>query len=369
MQVQGTCEKKFLKIKKLFQESFDNKEESGAAFCVIQNNKPIINLFGGIKNDNQAWDQDTIVNTFSLSKGIYAACITKLISDNLLDLEKPISYYWNTFKKNKNCILIKHLLSHQSGMYRFKEKIENKDLLDWDKIISILENQEPDHKAGEFTYYHAKTHGFLVGKLIQIITGMSAGTYLKKTICNKHNLKFFFGLENSELKNVATLIGDTKQKKIISKELEYNSFNNPENDLNFYNTKDWRKAEIPSMGGHGNAYSIAYIYYFLASDYARNTNIISNQRILKTSLTESIFRVDLSLNLPIKWTNLGFILRGGWMFGKNKEAFGHNGWGGSVGFADPINNLGIAYVTNKINNTMGADKRAVTLIKKIYEEL
>jgi len=55
------------------------------------------------------------------------------------------------------------------------------------------------------------------------------------------------------------------------------------------------------------------------------------------------------------------------MFGKNKENFGHNGWGGSLGFADPINGMGIAYVTRKINSSMNADFRALKLIKKLYE--
>ena len=62
---------------------------------------------------------------------------------------------------------------------------------------------------------------------------------------------------------------------------------------------------------------------------------------------------------------LVILLRGGWMFGKNKESFGHNGWGGSLGFGDPIEGIGIAYVTRKINSGMGADSRAVNLIKKL----
>jgi CubicO group peptidase (beta-lactamase class C family) len=57
------------------------------------------------------------------------------------------------------------------------------------------------------------------------------------------------------------------------------------------------------------------------------------------------------------------------MFGKNKESFGHNGWGGSLGFGDPIEGIGIAYVTRKINEGMGADLRAVDLIKKTYKIL
>ena len=367
MQVQGTCQDKFIEVKKIFQHSFNSGEENGAAFSIIQNSNVLINLFGGTKDQKEAWDENTIVNTFSLSKGIYATCISKLISENLLDIEKPIAYYWKSFEKhNKKNILVRHLLSHQSGMYRFKTKLNNEDLLDWDKIIYILENQEPDHRPEKFTYYHAKTHGYLVGNLIKIITGKSLGTYLKESITNKYNLKFSFGLNNLEINNVANLVEDPKEEiKSINQDL--NAFNNPQHDLNFYNTENWRKSEIPSMGGHGNAYSIAYIYDCLANDLKQNSNQIATQKTLKTHLIETNHNNDLSLNLPIRWTNLGFILRGGWMFGKNKEAFGHNGWGGSLGFADPISGLGIAYVTKKINPTMGLDKRAVNLIKKFYE--
>ena len=367
MQVQGTCEKKFLAIKNIFQQSFDNKEEYGAGFSVIQNSNVLINLFGGTKDKNEAWDENTIVNTFSLSKGIYAACISKLISENLLDIEKPISYYWDSFNQNnKKNILVRHLLSHQSGLYRFKTKLKNQDLLDWEKIITILENQEPDHEPGKFTYYHAKTHGYLIGNLFKIITGKSLGQYLRDNITNKYNLKFSFGLSDLELNDVANLIENTREK--INNIIEtFDAFNNPKHDLNFYNSKEWRKNEIHSMGGHGNSYSIAYIYDSLANDLKYNTKKISDKASLAQGLIQTDSKFDLSLNLPIKWTNIGFLLRGGWMFGKNKESFGHNGWGGSLGFADPIYGLGISYVTRKINPTMGIDKRAVSLIKKFYE--
>ena len=369
MQVQGTCDEKFIEIKKIFQQSFDSEEENGAAFSIIQNSKVLINLFGGTKNKKEVWNENTIVNTFSLSKGIYAACISKLISENLLDIEKPIAYYWKSFEQdNKKNILVRHLLSHQSGMYRFKTKLNNEDLLNWKKIINILENQEPDHKPGKLTFYHAKTHGYLVGHLIKIITGISIGQYLRENITNKYNLKFGFGLDSLELNNVADLQEDF-QEKTGSECIDLNAFNNPMHDLKFYNSEKWRKSEIPSMGGHGNAYSVAYIYDCLANDYKQNTNLISNQYTLKKHLVEANHGNDLSLNLPIRWSNLGFILRGGWMFGKNKESFGHNGWGGSLGFADPINGLGISYITKKINPTMAADKRATNLIRKFYNLL
>ena len=71
--------------------------------------------------------------------------------------------------------------------------------------------------------------------------------------------------------------------------------------------------------------------------------------------------------LPIRWSQVGLILRGGWLFGKNKESFGHNGWGGSLGFADPILGIGVSYTTNKINPTMGSDFRIINLLREFYK--
>ena len=71
--------------------------------------------------------------------------------------------------------------------------------------------------------------------------------------------------------------------------------------------------------------------------------------------------------LPIRWSKVGLILRGGWLFGGNKESFGHNGWGGSLGFADPNLGVGIAYTTNKIKPGMSSDLRVIKLLKEFYK--
>lgn len=367
MEVQGFCEEKFLEVKSLFQSYFDQNLEKGANLAVVKEGKVLLNIYGGYKNNKEEkWDENTIVNTFSLSKGIYAGCITQLINENILNIEKKISFYWPEFnKENKENIKVKHLLSHQSGLYRFKTLVTNSDLLDWEKIINILENQEPDHKTGEFTYYHAKTHGYLVGKLIEKITGQNLNEFFYKNFFEKFKINFRFGLKELDINNVADL---TEEKnEMPNKSDKFNAFNNPKHDVNFYNSLSWRKAMVPSMGGHGTALGIAKFYDILSNDLKNNQMKIVSKNIFSEILRQSTKEIDLSLGLPIRWTYSGFILRGGWMFGKNKESFGHNGWGGSLGFADPIEGLGISYVTRKINSGMGADMRAVNIIKKIYD--
>ena len=103
------------------------------------------------------------------------------------------------------------------------------------------------------------------------------------------------------------------------------------------------------------------------SDLILEKNILLSKLSIKKCLTESANRIDESLMLPIRWSQVGLILRGGWLFGKNKESFGHNGWGGSLGFADPVLGIGVSYATNKINPTMASDQRIMKLLKKFYE--
>ena len=118
--------------------------------------------------------------------------------------------------------------------------------------------------------------------------------------------------------------------------------------------------EVKSGIGHHLDNLIQDAYFF-------KKNILLSKSSIKKCLTESVSRIDESLMLPIRWSQVGLILRGGWLFGKNKESFGHNGWGGSLGFADPVLGIGISYTTNKINPTTASDHRVINLLKKFYE--
>ena len=364
--ISGYCEEKYIPLKKIFEDYFLKQEEIGASFAIYKEGKPLIDLWSGLKNKNdEKWNENTIVNVFSATKGIYEIIVSILIDQNILDLEKPVSYYWDAFKKsNKREIKLKHILSHQSGLYRFKEKITQEDLLDWDKIITILENQDPDHPRGQKTYYHAKTHGFLIGEIVKKTTKKSIGELVSELLSKKLGIDFFIGTPKNQLSNIAHLYEDKTETKVS---VEFNAFNNPKHEINFYNKENWQTAEVPSMNGHGNARSIAKIYDIFVNDLVLEKNILLSKLSIKKCLVESTKRIDESLMLPIRWSHVGLILRGGWLFGKNKESFGHNGWGGSLGFADPTLGIGIAYTTNKINPTMGTDFRIINLLKEFYK--
>ena len=116
---------------------------------------------------------------------------------------------------------------------QFKEKISNEDLLNFEKITYILETQNPDHKPGEKTYYHAKTHGYLVENLIRRITKKSLKEFFNENFSKKYDLNFNFGFKEDDFYNVSDLIENNIEHEETNQ--EFNAFNNPKHEINFYN--------------------------------------------------------------------------------------------------------------------------------------
>ena len=172
MLAQGICEDKFLEIKNIFNNLLETKQETGAAFSVIQNKKKIISIFGGSKNSkNEPWNQNTIVNTFSTSKGVYEACIAKLLNENLIDIEQPVFYYWPNFKKNNNLPLqnipvsIKDLIHLKgtictSGSLVFKNRISLASATIVNRLINAGSQIIGKNNLVEFAYGSWGTNNF-----------------------------------------------------------------------------------------------------------------------------------------------------------------------------------------------------------------
>ena len=121
----GNYDKKFEKVFSLFKNNIENGEEVGASFAVFHEGKLVIDLYGGYrdKDKTKAWNQDTIVNIHSTSKGLVAMIIAYLIDQGQIDLDENVATYWPEFAQaGKENIKVRTLLSHQAGLYGWKEK-------------------------------------------------------------------------------------------------------------------------------------------------------------------------------------------------------------------------------------------------------
>ena len=71
-------------------------------------------------------------------------------------------------------------------------------------------------------------------------------------------------------------------------------------------------------------------------------------------------RRDRFLGFVDCW-GMGVMLNTTGLYGPNPRAFGHSGWGGSFGCADPDLGLAIGYVCNQMGPDLTGDPRAESL--------
>jgi CubicO group peptidase (beta-lactamase class C family) len=132
------------------------------------------------------------------------------------------------------------------------------------------------------------------------------------------------------------------------------------------NRRAWRAAEIPGGNGHGTAAALATIYGMMA---AGGGTLVSKSAI--DAARAPLWRgTDESFGSPTAFAR-GYQIEDATYAGLASAAtFGHTGWGGAIGFADPEAGLGFGYVTNRmLGFDDGIDPRRRALIEAAYAAL
>jgi CubicO group peptidase (beta-lactamase class C family) len=146
------------------------------------------------------------------------------------------------------------------------------------------------------------------------------------------------------------------------------TFTNPALGAEFSWRKDWRRAEIPAAGGHGNARSVALCHTPTAcGGTARGVTLLSDEGVAR------IFDVqyeglDLILPLAVK-LGVGFGLPGPMLPVPNPRTCFWGGWGGSLAIIDVDAQMSFSYVMNKMGEGTTGDLRGAGLLLAAYGAL
>lgn len=165
VQVQGECDERFAGVREAFARNFEEHGELGAGVAVYLHGEPVVELWGGFADEERtrAWEQDTIVNVYSTTKGMTAICAHRLVEEGKLDVDKPVAAYWPEFAAaGKGEIPVRYLLSHQAGLAAMREPISMEEAYDWTTVTAALAAQETWWEPGTAHGYHAD-HLWLVG--------------------------------------------------------------------------------------------------------------------------------------------------------------------------------------------------------------
>lgn len=360
------------RLRDVFAANFETQHEVGAALCVYHQGNKVVDIWGGHRDGarTQLWQEDTLVNVWSTTKGAMAACIARLVAKKQLDLTKPVADYWPEFAAaGKEKITVAQLFSHQAGLCGPVEKLSVDDVYNVTKIADTLAAQEPQWEPGTRSGYHAITIGYLAEALVLRITGQSVGEYFQEQIAAPLGLDVYLGLPQAEERRVAEMLHDGNP---MSGGIEtYNQYQilaqvNVPVAFDLANQRRWRNMGIPSAGGSATARGIAGMYNALIDDVRGNTETISNQATMNQMLGSQIKNEDLVIRFPITW-GVGFALDdGSGMYGGGAKSFGHHGWGGSYGFADPEAGIAFCYAMNFMREPQSEDTRAIDLMQALY---
>jgi CubicO group peptidase (beta-lactamase class C family) len=362
-------------VRDAFAENMRAEGEVGASFCVQRHGVCIVDLWGGHADTarTRPWSADTLTNVWSTTKGALAASVTRLVADGRLAYQDPVARYWPEFAAaGKAHITVAQLFSHQGGLAGPTRPLTVDALFDVDAVAALLAAEPPQWPVGSQSGYHALSIGYLAEALFRRVTGRSVGEYFARTIAAPLQLDFYLGLADALESRAAETSHDGQPMSGGAE--HFNRFQRlaqehlPIEPL-LPNQRRWRAMGLPSAGGFASARGVAGLYAALLSDLAGTTRHVADAKTLHAALRPQISGEDLVLRVPITW-GIGFALNADAAFyGPNPRAFGHHGWGGSTGFADPDAGLAVGYAPNFMREAASGDPRAANLVCALYAAL
>jgi CubicO group peptidase (beta-lactamase class C family) len=382
----GRCDPSLDSVRDAFDSNFRDQDEIGAAVCVRIGGRTAVDLWGGFKDAARTvpWDEDTLVNLYSVGKGVLAMLTLMLIERGTLDLDKPVSDIWPEFAAGgKGGITLRTLLAHRGGLPAVRKRLPELAMLDWDLMCTELAEQRPFWEPDSAHGYHCNTFGFLVGEVIRRATGRDVGAALREWVTGPLDADFYWGLPLAEHSRVAEVVAPnpvlTEPKQWA---LAFPPTGDEEHDLMVWhtyfnpsglsgqgsvNTEGWRLAQIPSTNGHGTAKAVSAIYDALLHGGPGDERWIGKGLLTEATRIHSDGD-DIVLGRSTRF-GLGFqLVQPTRPFGPNPESFGHWGYGGSLGFADPVADVAFSYLTNRPGERWQTE-RAQRLIDALYAGL
>jgi len=362
----------------------------GAAVCVYQHGECVVDLWGGYSDEDKTpWHKETMAPSFSTTKGVCSTLLHIFADRGLVDYDAKVAEYWPGFAQaGKEDITVRQVMSHQSGLYHIRQMIDRADrMLDWEHMVEAIERTPPAHEPGTRTGYHGLTYGFIVGEIIQRVSGKKFSSLVQSEIAKPLGLDgLYIGAPQKELHRAAQLIFPKSTKSLaqtpvghylelymtgVSKVLKSLGIDSdltsifdalaPRgiSDFEFGSPESMRVA-IPAANGLFTARSLAKMYALLANGGEfGGVRLMSEETVDRASTLQRPTGKNSVIPFDMRWrlgyhgvaTTQGF----------PKQAFGHFGFGGSGAWADPSLDLSVALIVNSGMGSPFGDTRTARI--------
>lgn len=348
--VQGSCDPAFEPLRDLLARNLADGTDLGASVAVVRDGELVVDLWGGEARPGEPWEEDTVVQVWSVTKTMAALTALVLVDRGVLDLDAPVSSYWPEFRDDR--VLVRHLLSHMSGMSGWTEQVSIEGILDLEHAERLLAEQEPWFEPGTAAGYNMICYGHLVDGLVRGATGSPLAEVFRREVAGPLGADFHLGVPQDVIGRCADLVPPSETVFDPSALPEGNlllpTLVNPLLDMEFCNAEAWRSVSLAGVNGHGNARSVARIQSALS-----HGGEVGGVRLLSSETVGRALEVqadgpDRVLLVPLRW-GLGWGLpspstpavpegRVAWW----------TGYGGSIVVSDLDRRVTFAYTMNRM---------------------
>jgi CubicO group peptidase (beta-lactamase class C family) len=390
--VNGTCEPAFAAVRREFERNFTHRGEQGAACAVYYRGRKVVDLWGGSASASNArpWNEQTLVLSFSVTKGMAAAAMVVAHHQGLFELDRPVAEYWPEFAQaGKQRITVRQLFTHQAGLVTIDGPVQPELLADHDRLAALLAAQRPAWEPGTRHGYHTITLGWYQNELLRRVDPRrrSLGTFFQDEVARPLGVDFYIGLPAdvptdriAEIKGfhrlallahvhelpIGMILAGIWPRSLVSRSVRNLPLSNPAH----IGEPGYRELEIPSANGIGQATAVAAIYGELATggthwklrDATRDA-LLEPARIPEQGERDTVLKLDSRYTFGFSRPSRHF------RFGGSESAFGCPGAGGSFGMGDPEHGLGFAYLTRKMGFRLFDDVREKAVRDACYQSL
>ena len=394
-QIHGQTAPGFERVAEVFRENFKKRGEVGASVFAYVRGEPVVDLWAGYADQasQRPWERDTLVVTFSTTKGLVASCLLALSDRGALDVDRPVAEYWPAFAQaGKAAITVRQLLNHRSGLATIERPLTLDDFEAPERVSAALEAQEPLWTPNSTQGYHAISWGPYAGELFRHVAGERLGSFMRREIGEPFGADVYLGLPPDLDERVATLYPVRKRDALVhilprmvgSRSVDGRVFrsvlirpktragrafrSNPSMGpklLGAMNEPRLRRLELPWANLHASAKGLARAYAPLAHGGEwEGRRLVRAETIEQVTPRQTWSERDEVLQKPIGFSQ-GFCKDELHLISPNPRAFGHTGMGGSTAFADPDAQLSFGYVMNRMDFRVRSP-RCIALCNAIY---
>lgn len=296
---------------------------------------------------------DTPFVIYSGSKAITAFVVHLLHDRGALDIADPVSRYFPEYGQNgKQEITIAQVLAHRAGVPTLpRAALELDRALDREYMVRTLCEAKPVFQPGRYLAYHAVSGGFILGEVVNRVTGLDIRTVLATEILGPLRFRWNnYGVPAKDLDAVALNYVTGPPTAPPLSQLMTRGLGLPFDELvAASNDPRFLAAIIPAANIVTSAEELSRFYEIFRRGGELDGVRVMSAATVRHALTEqSRLEVDLSLGFPTRFSYglmLGAQLLS--LYGRDTQhAFGHLGFTNMLAWADPERGLSCAVMTN-----------------------